>query len=268
MRPLPTTIRLQNFREAVLARPSDKDRVIWLLSEQGGTSNQQVKATLGLDDSRYKTVADELRGEGILEKYRCRGGGVRLTNKGLKQKVLPESGSAVGKEVELYAPFKKALLAEVDENEEAAIVLDTSALRIRGKWSNPDITKVSVQRYPIQRLHKVVITTYEVKQWGRWNVEAVFEAASHRRYANEAYVVLEWAKDVPVEGTEYLESACSRFGVGLITLHPYYTGFRHVVRITANPHTPPDGEVEEYLEYVFEKRNGDFQAYESLWAKP
>jgi DNA-binding MarR family transcriptional regulator len=251
-----------------LARPSDKERIIWLLSEEGGTSNQQVKATLGLDDSRYKNVLDELRSEGLVEKYRCHGGGIRLTSKGLKQKPLSQSGSAVDREVDLYLLFQNALIYEAQENEENATVLDTSTLRMRRKWSNPDLAKISVQRYPIQRLHKVVLITYEVKQWGRWNVEAVFEAASHRRYAHEAYVVLEWARDVPFEGAEYIESACSRFGVGLITLHPYYSSFRHIVRIHAVPHMPPDGEVEEYMGYIFERRNGDFQAYEALWSQP
>lgn len=254
------------LRGTRLGRPSDRDRVIWLLSEQGGTSNQQVKGTLGLDDSRYAGVTEELFSEGLVEKYRCRGGGIRLTTKGLRQRPLPGSSSAVNKESELYEPFRKALIAEIVENGETALVYDTSALRVRRKWSNPDLTKISVQRFPIQRLHKVVLTTYEVKQWARWNVEAVFEAASHRRYAHEAYVVLEWAKDTPLEGTEYLESACSRFEVGLITLHPYYSGFRHVIRIPAIPHTPSNGEVEEYLEYVFQKRDGDLQAYEALWS--
>lgn len=250
-----------------LARPSDRDRIIWLLSE-GGTSNQQVKAGLGLEDSRYAAVIEELLSEGLVEKYRCRGGGIRLTSKGLRQKPLPESSSAVSKEAELYDHFRKALVAEIEENGESALVIDTSALRMRKKWSNPDLTKLSVQRFPLQHLDRLVVTTHEVKQWARWSVDVVFEAASHRRFAHEAYVVLEWAKDVPLAGTEHLESECSRFGVGLITLHPYYASFRHVVRIPATPHTPSNGGVEEYLEYVFQRNDGDLQDYEALWRKP
>ena len=65
-------------KEIRLGRPSDKDRVIWLLSEQGGTSNQQVKGSLDLSDSRYTQVIEDLWSEGLIEKYRCRGGGIRL----------------------------------------------------------------------------------------------------------------------------------------------------------------------------------------------
>lgn len=242
--------------------------MLWLLQEQGGTSNQQVRSVLTLGDDRYKKLTQQLLTEGIIEKFRCRGGGIRLTEKGSKAGALPEAESAVQKEKDLYAPFITALEYEVAENEEAGLLFNTSALRKSGKWSNPDVTKVSVRAFPILRSHKVLVTTFELKQWKRWNVDAVFEAASHRRFAHESYVVLEWAKDVPVEGLEEITSVCSRFGVGLMTLHPYYSSFRHIVELEAEPNVPPEDYVEEYLGYVFERDGKKKDAYDELWPRP
>lgn len=249
-----------------MTRPKDRDRLLWLLQEQGGTSNQQVRSVLNLGDDRYRKLTQALLDEQIIERYRCRGGGIRLTEKGAKAKALPEAVSAVATENDLYAPFISALEAEAIENEESSLTFDTHSLRKSGKWSNPDVTKVAIRSFPILRNHKVLVTTFELKQWKRWNVDAVFEAASHRRFAHESYLVLEWAKDVPIEGLEEIIAACSRFGVGLMTMQPYYSSFRHVVQLDAEPNVPPEDYVEEYLGYVFERDGGKKEAYDGLWS--
>jgi hypothetical protein len=250
-----------------MPRPSDSDRLMWLLQEQGGTSNQQARSVLDLSQERYGTVRDGLIADGLIEKFRCRGGGILLTSAGAKQKAAPGAKSSVGQERDLYGPFAVALASEAEENEESAIVFDTSALRKSGKWSNPDLTKIAIRSFPILRTSKVVLTTYELKQWGRWNLEAAFEAASHRNFAHYSYVALEWAKDFPVEGLDEIKQACSRFDVGLMTLHPYYNKWRHVVQLEASPYVPSEDFVEEYLGYVFEKQSGSQQKYDALWER-
>lgn len=247
-----------------MTRPADKDRLIWLLQEQSRSSNRNVRSTLKLSDERYARIKDELLEEKLIEKVRGQGGGVQITARGMKEKTLPDAVSSVESERALYSPFVTILDDEASENEEAALVIDTSGLRKSGKWSNPDVTKISVRKFPILKTHRVLITTYELKQWKRWNVESVFEAASQRRFAHEAYVVLEWAKGEEVVGLEEMISVCSRFGVGLLTLHPYYSSFRYTIQLDAEKHTTSDDDVEEYLGYVFEKKDDARQKYESL----
>ncbi len=248
-----------------MTRPPDRNRLLWLLQEQGGTSNQQIRSVLNLKDDRYRELVNELLDEQIIEKFRCRGGGIRLTEKGAKSGV-PGAESAVAKERNLYEPFIEALKAEAEENEEAGLVFNTSSLRKRGKWSNPDVTKVAIRSFPILRSHKVLLTTFELKQWKRWNIDAVFEAAAHRRFAHESFLVLEWAKDVPIEGLEEVMAVCSRFGVGLMTLIPRYSSFRHIVQLEAEPNNPAEDYVEEYLGYVFERDGANKDAYDRLWS--
>lgn len=248
-----------------MPRLSDKERVLWLLQEQGGTSNQQIRSVLNLSDGRYRTIIQELLTEESIEKYRCHGGGIRLSSTRARIDVLPEVKSSVDKEKDLYAPFIRALEAAALENDEVALLFDTSNLRKIGKWSNPDVTKVAIRSFPIIRSHKVLVTTFELKQWKRWNVDAVYESASHRRFAHESNLVLEWAKDVDVDGLEEIISACSRFGVGLITMHPYYSSFRYTVQLEAEPNLPSDDYVEEFLGYVFERDGNKEEAYKELW---
>ena len=249
-----------------MSRPTNSSRLLWLLQEQGGTSNQQVRSALNLTDTRYGKLKSTLLGDGVIEKYRCRGGGIRLTVRGAKADALPGAVSAVTNEKDLYPHFVKALAAESKENEEIAAVFDTSSLHKRGKWSNPDVARVSIRKFLILRTHKVIVSTFELKQWGRWNVEVVYEAASQRRFAHEAFVVLEWAKDVPVEGLDELTALCGRFGVGLMTMQPHYSSFRHVVHLDAEPNSPPEDNVEEFLGYIFEKRSENKIEYDTLWS--
>lgn len=247
-----------------MPRSSDRDRLIWLLQEQGRSSNRYVRSTLNLSDERYANIRQELLDEGLVEKVKGQGGGVQLTRQGYKQVALPEASSSVPNEKALYAPYVDVIKAESEENEEPALVIDTSALRKSGKWSNPDITKISIRKFPILRTHKILVTTYELKQWGRWNIDSVFEAASQRRFAHEAYVVLEWAKGEDVLGLDEMVAVCSRFGVGLLTLHPYYKGYRYDIQLEAEKNNASEDYLEEYLGYVFDKYPGAKEEYDAL----
>lgn len=247
-----------------MANSNDKDRLIWFLQEQGRSSNRNVRSTLGLSDERYAKIREELLDAELIEKVTGQGGGVQLTSSGLKVKTLQNTKSSVENEKALYVPFVKVLESESEENEEPALIIDTSSLRKSGKWSNPDIAKISIRKFDILRSHKILITTYELKQWKRWNIDSVFEAASHRRFAHEAYVVLEWAKNEPVVGFEEIIAVCSRFGVGLLTLHPYYNSFRYIVQLEAEKNTPTEDYMEEFLGYVFDKNGSAYARYEDL----
>lgn len=247
-----------------MSSSSNRDRVIWLLQEQGRSSNRYVRSTLNFSDESYAKIRQELLDQGLVEKVKGQGGGIQLTKLGLKEVALPAAKSAVQNEKALYTPFAKVLKSESLENEEPALVIDTSALRKSGKWSNPDVTKISIRKFPILRTHRILVTTYELKQWKRWSIQSVFEAASQRRFAHESYVVLEWAKGEEVVGLDDMLVVCSRFGVGLITLHPYYAGFRYEVHLEAEKHGVSEDYVEEFLDYVFEKYPNTKQNFDSL----
>ncbi len=247
-----------------MPRPTDQERILNLLVETEGLSSARIKVELNLRDDRYEEVRTELIEEGLVEKYVCRGGGLRLTKKGEREvKPVYETESSVSKEHELYAPLVDALLRETPES----LAFDTASLRKRGKWQNPDVTQVTIEVYPYLRRHRVLLTTFEVKQWASWDVNAVFEAASHARFAHEGVVVLEWPErsfslSDPRVGQVIRE--CQRFGIGLATLEPYYTQYRLHTRLDAGRKEPSDTEVEEWLDYALSRNDDAMKRFKEM----
>lgn len=251
-------------------RPTDTLRVMRLLNEVDGLSNPYIRTELNLTDKGYGEIRKSLLEEGVVESYRCRGGGIRLTKKGEKNIPKDESGpqSTVDNEKDLYVPLVQYLVRQSEEDETSSIALNTANLRSKGKWQNPDVTQIAIENYPYLGKSEVIVSTFEVKQWGRWDVGAVFESASHRRFSHEAAVVLEWPKRAdfslsdPTYKLDDISRECRRFGLGLYTLRPYHSSYRLHPHIQAARHAPSDSAVESWLEYVFERHQtalADFQ---------
>jgi hypothetical protein len=245
-----------------MTRTADRDRILFLLKESEGLSNLRVKTELNLSDDRYKEVRDPLLREGLIQKYICRGGGIRLTRQGEKAVPHEEDGaeSTVPKEADLYEPLAQFLRDQSEEDEVEATVCDTHVLKQRGQWQNPDITRIAVAYYRHLRRMHVVVTTYEVKQFPRWDVSVVYEAASHHRFSHQALVVLEWPNKEnfsltdPTHKLDQIARECQRSGVGLCTLHPHYSSYRLHPQIDAQPRQPPtDEDVDSWLDYVFSR---------------
>lgn len=248
-----------------MPRTSDRDRIIKMLAETNGSSNLRLKVELDLSDERYELVRAELLAEGIVEKYVCRGGGLRLTASGDRQvSTETESRSPVTKEKELYDPLVGALLKEAPDS----IAFDTASLRKRGKWQNPDVTQVFIDVFPRLRRLSVSIATFEVKPWGMHDVNAVFEAASHARFAHRGYIVLEWRDNefsLSDPGLDMIVRECRRFGIGIMTLDSHYSHWRLHPRLEPAPtREPGDDEVEEWLDYALQRREDAEKAFNKL----
>lgn len=256
-------------------RQPDTIRVMRLLDEAGGLSNATVRAELNLSDTRYNEIKKSLLEEEAIEKYRCRGGGVRLTSKG--EKSLPKNPetpkSTVKAESGLYVPLVDYLTKQSEEDEIMSMAINTANLRVKGKWQNPDITQITFESYQYLRKSEVIVGTFEVKQWGRWDVGAVFESAAHRRFSHEASVVLEWPNgvDFSLSDTTFkldeLSRECRRFGLGLYTLRPYYASYRLYAHIEPTRHTPSDSAVEAWLEHLFSRLEKEAKRFEVLRAQ-
>lgn len=242
-----------------MAKLSDRDRILQVLGGSEGLSSRHIKSELDLSDERYTVVRAELLKEGLVKKYVCRGGGLRLTKAGdAEVPKQPAPVSDFDSEDALYGPFVEWLKREADEGP-VTVVCRTHSLRKKGQWQNPDVTEITLARYKYLGRLKVVVTTYELKQFPNWNIGAVFEAASHKRFANEAYVVLEWPRSIPFSLTDLgyrmpeMVRECQRFGIGLATLHKHYNSIKMIERLKPNAIDPVDEEVEGWLGYVFER---------------
>jgi hypothetical protein len=254
-------------------RLSDEQRVLLLLAgAEGGLSNAFVKNELSLSDERYEIIRKGLLKKALIEIYRCRSGGVRVTPEGEKKAPEPvkKLKSSVSKETDLYEPLCDCLTSLNGGDEFPGIVLNVGSYRRIGKWQNPDVMQIAVEQYKYLKKTKVVLTSYEVKPWNSWSIDVVFEAAAHRRFAHESIVVLEWVNDAdfslsdPSYKVDEIARECQRFGVGLCTLRPWYKSYRLHTHIEAVQHTPNDSAVENWLEYIFDRRPIEKKKYEAL----
>ena len=259
-----------------MSKRSDRDRILLLLSDSESRQlpNLRIKTELNLGDEHYRDVRDQLLEGGLVKKYQCFSGGIRLTKKGEKEvpggEELP--GSTVDRESDLYNPLMQFLERQAQDGEIAAVVSNTSAFKKHGKWQNPDVTQIAIEHYHHLRKMHVVVTTFEVKQFPYWDVSVVYEAASHHRFAHESHVVLEWPNGVafsftdPTFKLDQIVRECQRFGVGLATLHPYFKSYRLYQQLNPKPRLPKDEDVEGWLEYVFSRDEEACEKYKELIA--
>jgi hypothetical protein len=253
-----------------VSKPTDRDRIIRILSDTEGLSSFRIKNELNLGDERYLMVRAELLQDQLVEKYTCRGGGIRLSRKGERVRGAEiDVQSTVINEAGLYAPFASFLTKQAEEDEIHAVVCQTHQLKARGQWQNPDLGRITIESFKHLRKLRVVVTTYELKQFPRWNVSAVYEAASHHRFSHEAYVVLEWPSGIefsltdPTYKIDQIVRECQRHGMGLATFHPHYSTYRLRPRLDPTPTVPDDEDVETWLDYVFSRNPEALASYNS-----
>jgi S1-C subfamily serine protease len=68
-----------------MARTPDTERILRLLDGTEGLSSARIRRALRLAPERYEEVRAELLHERLVEKYVCRGGGLRLTRAGQRK---------------------------------------------------------------------------------------------------------------------------------------------------------------------------------------
>lgn len=249
-----------------MARITDRERIVNLLIEHQSLSNRRIREGLGLGDERYDKLRNELLNEGIVEKTKGQGGGIQLSKKGERiAKYEDDTESAYEREPDMYPDVVDAIVREA----RGSVVFETGSLRKSGKWQNPDVTELSVETYPRQQMRRVIVTTYEVKRWREWDVRAVFEAASHARFAHFGYVCLEW----PEPGFALTDpriyrivEEATRFGIGIATLTTHYK--HHRVRVWLDPvaQRADYADVEEWLEYALSRRQDAASEFDALMA--
>ncbi|HIJ83946.1 MAG: hypothetical protein HW380_369 [Magnetococcales bacterium] len=227
---------------------SDKDNMLSaLVNSNGQLSYSRLIEVLDWDEDKFKSVLNQIINEELAEKYRCRGGGVRLTESGLSSSArLKKIKSAVAAEIELYPILIDLLKEDAEFEEENSDVFDISRMRMSGLWQNPDVLKITVTDYSVLKKKIIHVTSFEVKKADSWGINSVFEAASHSRFVNDSYFVLE-RENEEISGLEEAIDACRYFGVGLMIMFKSDEGFYKKVILEADTKQPKDDYLENFL---------------------
>lgn len=119
-----------------------------------------------------------------------------------------------------------------------------------GKWTRPDLTLVALQRLPIQRRLDLEVFSFELKRAGDSNVDSVFEAVAHTRYAHYAYLAWHLPRNhiVPPTKQADVEANCRAHGIGLIVFTDPEMPSSYTILLAPSRKSPHPVDVEHYLE--------------------
>lgn len=111
---------------------------------------------------------------------------------------------------------------------------DTSALRNGEKWGNPDITGLKVINSIIGN-DRIEICTIEAKPDLRDWRQYIFEAISHKRFANRTYFAFAVGAEKPEEGLikdrEAMRQYAEKYKIGIIAIFMETEDYRNLAKI-------------------------------------
>lgn len=123
---------------------------------------------------------------------------------------LPQPPRRVQKEILLYSVLESWLVAQGYQAE------DVSTGRSLGKWGNPDVAGISA----LDAFNglSIELVTIEAKvsldNWEQW----IFEAVSHRRFANRAYFAFAHPEETISKIPQDMRYYAELYGIGVIAL--------------------------------------------------
>ena len=198
--------------------------------------NSPLMRALSLKDSwwttdRYWAIRNRLIDQGLLEKWKGKGGSVRRSQRRTEGTLTPPSDTPPEttnadpylQERSLYEPMLKVIKenwsVDYGFDDVVAEITAQGGRRADGKWSRPDITLASSKMYPYVPGKQFDVITFEIKPTESVDVTAVYEALAHRRAAKRAYALLHVPEDRRQEYRDILEDIeqeARRVGVGVL----------------------------------------------------
>ena len=118
-----------------------------------------------------------------------------------------------------------------------------------GKWTQPDFTLIAVQYLRLHRRIDLELFSFELKRANDSNVDSVFEAVAHTRYAHYAY--LAWHQPIGSSirsGTHHdVVANCRGNGIGLIIFTDPMVPASYDIVLAPSRKSPHPVDVEEFL---------------------
>jgi hypothetical protein len=138
----------------------------------------------------------------------------------------------------------------------AQVVADVPA-PAGGMWTQPDVAAVAVGRHKFAPSARIDILSFEVKTHRGANLAAVYEALAHARFVNLSYLV--WNRPACVcsdrEKYEAIATACSTYGVGLISVHNAADLMTYEIRVPPKRSSVSDDALDEFVISRFSDAN-------------
>lgn len=234
-----------------------------------GKGNTVLIAELGWNSDVYWEIRDRLIDDGLIERWRGRGGSVRRVGGPPQATTAPPTaeGTVPPPEVrvpedELYGPMAVVIGSDwaKDKRYEDFHVEITARQGRRetgGKWTRPDIVLVTYSSFLFVPGKHLDITTFEVKPHDALDITAVYEALAHLRFGTRAYVLIFVPAGELAEAEDLLDSVYAearRHGVGLVVASDPADYGQWDERVEASRHELDPNQANEFLSKQLSER--------------
>jgi hypothetical protein len=121
---------------------------------------------------------------------------------------------------------------------------DISAVRALGKWGNPDVAGIQIHDHfgSIELEVATIEAKVSIQDWRQY----IFEAISHRRYANRAYYAFAVPEDSAEKESDEIRYYSEKFGVGVLAIEISNELYESLLKGThQEPISEDDAEVRE-----------------------
>jgi hypothetical protein len=247
---LDTNIELTEDEKIFLGKVPEDGRAI---------GNVSLRNILKWEASKYVEVKKSLIKKNVLQPGRGRGGSVSRDAKVTSQGT-PDITQAGGKkkEKEFYPIFQKALETWAEDQEWTDWFIEHNPFQEKkntgGMWTRPDFVVVGHKRYEYTPGTVRDIESFELKT-ENFSIDAVFETASHSRFATKSYLVI--CGDEKVIDEQLLrrtELECQRFEIGLFVFDSSDPN-NWIWHVDAVRKEPDPDEVEQFIEKQFNEEH-------------
>lgn len=222
--------------------------------------NGSLRNILKWDSSKYVEVKKSLIKKNVLQPGRGRGGSVSR-DAAVTSPVAPNITQTGGKkkEKEIYPFFKKALETWAADQEWTDWFIEHNPFQGKkntgGMWTRPDFVVVGHKKYEYTPGPVRDIESFELKTED-FSIDAVFEAASHSRFATKSYLVICGdEKDIDAQLMTRTELECQRFDIGLLLFDINADPNTWIWRVDAVRKEPDPDEVEQFIEKQFSQEH-------------
>jgi hypothetical protein len=243
-----------------MGRPSiESDRSLFLqtLKSLGSKNvgNVTLRNELDWDEPRYWRTQGLLFEDEAIVRGKGKGGSVTIASNDTWQANVVKTPSA---EKELYEPALEQILNGWKEfHEYDAAMAEICAMQGRretgGTWTRPDIAMVATRSFEFIPQRVFDIISFEIKTSDNINIQSVFEASQHKRFAMRAFLLAAMDEDhfEKLKEADRIKEEAKKHGVGVI-LAPNITQFGTWSHLLPSiRHEPDPKEADKFIRQTF-----------------